>query len=482
MNPDGQNKQPVPYATASAKTVLASILFADRYEVRPAQLAKDIGADLSLFWSTTDRNLFKAFKEILDAQEALTPEAAALRTGENVSDLLALSDLAMPNRDFLAGHVATLRADFQRRQALVIAAQLEQAARDVSADLAVALLAIRADVDALTASGPKTLEKELGACVIDLKGLFSLTLPERKAWFPWLPEGALVMVYGQRGIGKTFFSLSSAVSLACGSPFLRWAAPEHPVGVLYVDGEMPLGAMRQRVADLMQNPAADGLLRFLPGEHVYNSTKRDLRLSDPRVREAVSRIVDATPEVRVVVLDNISCLFSGMDEDKKRDWEQVVPWLLSLRHRGVAVILVHHAGKGGDQRGTSGREDLLDTVIRLDRPHDARAEDGARFVVRFTKSRGVTGEAVSDFEASLVKDEAGSLTWTWRPVQESNLDRLLQAVSDGVELQADLPDELGLTKGAVSKLVKKARDLGHLAPGDRRQPLRLTGKLREAER
>ena len=54
------------------------------------------------------------------------------------------------------------------------------------------------------------------------------------------------------------------------------------------------------------------------------------------------------------------------------------------------MVLVHHAGKGGDQRGTSGREDMLDTVIRLDRVHGA-SNDGAKFIVRFTKCRGAYG-------------------------------------------------------------------------------------------
>ena len=43
-------------------------------------------------------------------------------------------------------------------------------------------------------------------------------------------------------------------------------------------------------------------------------------------------------------------------------------WLLSLRRRGKGALLIHHAGKGGQQRGTSRREDVLDTVIALRGP------------------------------------------------------------------------------------------------------------------
>ena len=39
---------------------------------------------------------------------------------------------------------------------------------------------------------------------------------------------------------------------------------------------------------------------------------------------------------------------------------------------------MHHAGKGGAQRGTSRREDVLDTVIALRQPQDYQSGEGAR--------------------------------------------------------------------------------------------------------
>ncbi len=42
------------------------------------------------------------------------------------------------------------------------------------------------------------------------------------------------------------------------------------------------------------------------------------------------------------------------------------------------------------QRGTSRREDVLDTVIQLKRPKDYEPEDGGRFEVHFTKHCGFT--------------------------------------------------------------------------------------------
>ena len=70
-----------------------------------------------------------------------------------------------------------------------------------------------------------------------------------------------------------------------------------------------------------------------------------------------------------------------------------------LRRRGISVLIVHHAGKGGQQRGTSRREDVLDTSISLRHPADYSPVEGARFEVHLEKARGVHGDAAKPFEA-----------------------------------------------------------------------------------
>jgi hypothetical protein len=57
-------------------------------------------------------------------------------------------------------------------------------------------------------------------------------------------------------------------------------------------------------------------------------------------------------------------------------------------------------GRMGRQRGTSRREDALDTVIALRRPDDYSPEDGARFEVHFEKLRN-RGAGTIPFEVSI---------------------------------------------------------------------------------
>ena len=69
---------------------------------------------------------------------------------------------------------------------------------------------------------------------------------------------------------------------------------------------------------------------------------------------------------------------------------------------GMSVAAVHHAGTNGRQRGTSRREDALDTVIALRRPEDYSSEQGARFEIHFEKLRNrANGSGALPFDATL---------------------------------------------------------------------------------
>jgi len=78
-------------------------------------------------------------------------------------------------------------------------------------------------------------------------------------------------------------------------------------------------------------------------------------------------------------------------------------WALAMGRAGKSVLFVHHSGKGGGQRGTSRKEDVLDTVIALRRPTDYAPEQGARFEIHFEKARGLFGD-----DAKRQADSVGS--------------------------------------------------------------------------
>ena len=299
---------------------------------------------------------------------------------------------------------------------------------------------------------------DLSPALVRFTDLLTLTLPERMRYLPWLPERGLAMVYGPRGVGKTQFTLGLATHLPTGQAFLGWEVPQ-AVGVLYIDGEMPLDDLRQRAVLLAEKTSPTSLF-FLTSEMVYTRLGRDLVLTAEAMRQATGRMLDAHPEIRVLILDNISCLFSGISEDRKEDWEPIAAWLVRLRHRGLSVVLVHHAGKTGQQRGTSGREDVLDTVIALDWPPNYDPKEGCHFHLRFTKARSVKGEEVTALDVRLQDTAEKGLTWQVTRLEESRLEQVRGLLAEGVTRVTDLAEELGITKGYASKLKRQAESTG----------------------
>lgn len=115
----------------------------------------------------------------------------------------------------------------------------------------------------------------------------------------------------------------------------------------------------------------------------------------------------------IIIMDNLSSLVSGVDENDNTAQDAVIGWLIRLRFMGFAVVLVHHAGKGGDQRGASRRKDQLDSVIKLT-PLDKDVASGAGFTIEFEKNRGCKHTPVP---VSYALEDRGDGSLKWSEVQ-----------------------------------------------------------------
>src|SRR5439155_13248835 len=196
--------------------------------------------------------------------------------------------------------------------------------------------------------------------------------PRKKLLGDWFSEGDCGFIFAFRGVGKTWFALAIAQTLSTGGKLGDWQACA-PVKVLYIDGEMPPDLMRDRCEGLQ---ASNSNLEFLNHEILLDRTGKALNITNREVQQAITaRCVNA--RVKVLVLDNLSTLASGMKENEADSWELVNTVLLDLRRRKIAVVIVHHAGRSGEMRGTSKREDNVFWIIALDdRKKDADDKRG----------------------------------------------------------------------------------------------------------
>ena len=282
----------------------------------------------------------------------------------------------------------------------------------------------------------------------------ALTLPPRRVIFEdWFKEGDLGYIFAPRGVGKTWFALDSAKAIATGGAFGPWKS--HVCWpVLYVDGEMYFEDDKSRILGLNDGASPENL-HVLNHEVLFQRQEIILNLADVSYQLAITELC-LDRGIRVLILDNLSCLFSGVSENDPDDWEQVLPWLLRLRRQRIAVVVVHHAGRNLQLRGHSKREDPAAWMVRLDSKD--KDGEGARFISRFTKIRGQKLAYDFDWHYQPLGDSQVQVTYK----KADQAEVVLQWVRDGLESASDIADEMGITKGTVSKLASKLIDAGKL--------------------
>jgi putative DNA primase/helicase len=275
-----------------------------------------------------------------------------------------------------------------------------------------------------------------------------------------LPERSLAMLYAPRGIGKTLLAPSIGLAVASGSPLLRWRSPRQR-RVLYVDGEMPLVSLQERLRMI-----SNGLGAAIPNDGfrvlAADNTENGLSIGTEEGQRAIDPLVSG---VDLVIFDNLSTLCTNGSESASDAWVPMQNWLLKLRRQGVAVLLVHHAGTNGRQRGTSRREDALDTVIALRRPEDYSPEQGARFEVHFEKLRNrVDGDAAVPFEAKLdaiSAGEADGVRWLDCNLRPPVLKQAAELFQDGLTVR-EVAATLRISKTESGRLRLRAHNAGLL--------------------
>lgn len=251
----------------------------------------------------------------------------------------------------------------------------------------------------------------------------------------------ILEIVAARGVGKSMFGLSLGIAIATAIDYLCWKVyPSMAKKVLYIDGEMPGFMVQERMIALTKSMgvAKSPLLRNLAYVARDFQDRPMPRLDTAEGQMFVSGLLDhknwdykdediinnmdgptkiAHWGAQVVILDNAACLFNPAGEVHIEEWVPAQEWLLSLRDKGITVILIHHAGVAGDRgRGSSAKEDAVDTTLLLQKLPGKKPKDiTTRFKASFTKGRSLFGDA-EDGLTTQYHLESG---WSWKPVGRS---------------------------------------------------------------
>lgn len=274
-----------------------------------------------------------------------------------------------------------------------------------------------------------------------------------------LREGHIGEVYAIRGTGKTWFVQTLALMASSGGAALGFHCDE-PVRVLQIDGEMAGDELRDRYADLEDKLKLKGTENLT----IIGADWQDdflPRLDTADGRDLVEPFVD---QADLIILDNRSTLFDTESETDPARWQPAQDWLLSLRRRRKAVLIVHHSNRQGGARGHSKPEDVMNLLVKLTRPEGYTADQGARFVVAFDKARGCHGPDVAPFTATLQPDG-----WSVEGVDES--DHVTRKIREYLHLAHKAGDRPKSANAAING-AKVGRNAGLRVWADLRSELR----------
>jgi hypothetical protein len=185
-----------------------------------------------------------------------------------------------------------------------------------------------------------------------------------------IPASGLTVLVGESGVGKSFVALDYSLRIAQQFP------------VVYMPTEGDAGYLKRQEAWSRFHHKGLGQLSYLFG------------LGSLMEETTIYKLVYdlAFIEPKLLVIDTLAMAMAGGDENSTRDMSLLLAGCRRLsRMTGTAVMLVHHVGKSGTERGSSALRGNADTMLRLN-PHNdvmalecAKTKDEKPFATRYLK-------------------------------------------------------------------------------------------------
>ncbi|QSR35215.1 hypothetical protein CFI10_09435 [Marinobacterium iners] len=181
-----------------------------------------------------------------------------------------------------------------------------------------------------------------------------------------IEHGTLTLLFGESGGGKSYVTLSMALSVATGLDWYGNAVKQGPV--VYIAGEGHSGISRRAKAWSIENNAD------LTGVPMVVSSRAVL-FEDAGSLNGLITEIDAMPEPpKLVIIDTLARAAAGLEENSAKDMGMFIAKCDDIKHRyGCTVLVVHHTGlsDGNRARGSSAIKAALDVEIGLKKQGDA---------------------------------------------------------------------------------------------------------------
>jgi hypothetical protein len=176
-------------------------------------------------------------------------------------------------------------------------------------------------------------------------------------------KNSLTVVAGPPGVGKSYYVLSLALSIATEKELFGLFRTKRAT-VAYIYSEGMYGLQYRAEAWLREHgldTIPDKVIQFYPYRYDF--------LDEGEVEEFISNIVDDFGSVPdIVIIDTLARNFGGGDENSTKDMNMFVAGTDKVREAGSSIVVVHHTGKdtARGERGSTALRGATDNSIALD--------------------------------------------------------------------------------------------------------------------
>jgi len=173
-----------------------------------------------------------------------------------------------------------------------------------------------------------------------------------------ISAGSVNMFFGEGGSKKTWALLDMAVCVARGDDWLNFKTKAG--GVLVIDEESGRRRIMRRLGDVLRGHNADDSTPV----SCVSLAAFDFGKPDD-IGELYNLIIAS--QSQLIIVDALADVMPGRDENAVKD---VQPIFLALRRIAeetqTAIIIIHHANKGGTYRGSTAIKGALDLLLSVE--------------------------------------------------------------------------------------------------------------------
>jgi hypothetical protein len=295
----------------------------------------------------------------------------------------------------------------------------------------------------------------------DVRAYLNLNIPKPLWILPKLiQERSINFLFGEKGKGKTEFSLGLAFAICMLLPFLHYPAPDEETPVTVIDGEMDPYDLVQRTTPYIERfgyPKKDylQLINFaLQHEQTIPDIKeepgQELILKHLKKQELL------TGKKPLLILDNLRSLSNYIENDAD-SYRPIGVWLKNLRGMGYTTLVIDHTGKAAPgPRGTSSKTDWANVCLKIE-PDGPAGQKYMKVKLSFDKARGLRPNETADYVCQYDFEGNWTLAASTKELEDAEYIKQIKELrnEDPKITQKAIAEKLDIAAGKVNKLIKE---------------------------